>query len=410
MRNASPELFDEIEPNLTEMKLTHLPSLSEAKPISSGDNRAARAKQGLNGSVIIDEVHVVTRSFISESSIDRAGASRDEPMHIEVSTAGKDPDEYGRAQYEYGKQVAAGEVEDQGFFYLCYEAPADLTEEQLEADPVKYGKMANPTWGRIIQEDEYLADYNRSKRSMADLADFMTFRLNVWQQSSSPWIRSSDWAQCKREFSEDDLLGRQCCGGLDIGKVYDMTAWVLMFPWEDGTYRILPRFFLPEAAVKRIAVKVPRLLDWVKEGYVYTTPGNVTDYSFVKKIIAEDARKFVIMELLFDPYNAEHLTQEIETEIGLVRVEFRQTIQNFNAPTQEFERLVIAGQMHHNGNPVMTNQIGHTQVKQDLNANKRPVKPEKDDHKKIDGVVGAIQALAGAVKLSGNWWSADQGM
>lgn len=404
MVEASPELAEEMEINLTEKKITHLPSQSDAKPISSGDNKAAKAKQGLNGSVVIDETHVVTREFISESSLDRAGASRDEPMHIEVSTAGKDPDGYGRAQYDYGKAVEAGEVDDQSFFFLCYEAPQDLTDEELDADPVKWGRMANPTWGRIIQEEEYLADYNRSKRSVADLADFKTFRLNIWQQAASPWLRAGDWKACLRDFTEDDLAGMTCYAGLDLSKTRDMTALVLVFPMGDGRYRLLPFFFLPESGVQRLATLFPQMLDWVKRGYLIQTPGDVIDYGFLKKKLAELAGRFSIGKLLFDPYNAEHITQEIEEELGIPRESFAQTIANFNPPTQDFERLVISGMMEHNGHPVMSWQIGHVQVKTDANANKRPVKPKPDDPKKIDGCVAAIMGLAEAVRNSGADW------
>jgi phage terminase large subunit-like protein len=371
MVEASPDLSEEMEVNLTEMKVTHNATKSDLKPISSGDNKAAKAKQGLNGSVVIDETHVVTREFISESSIDRAGASRDEPMHIEVSTSGKDPDSYGRSQYDYGKQVEAGDVVDINHFFLCYEAPPDLSDEDLDADPVKWGKLANPTWGRIIQEEEYLADYNRSKRSMADLADFKTFRLNIWQQAASPWLRAGDWKACQRDFTEADLHGMECYAGLDLSKTRDMTALVLVFSLGDGRYRLLPYFFLPASGVQRLAILFPQMLDWVKRGY---------------------------------------LTQQIEEEIGIPREAFKQTIANFNPPTQDFERLVISGMLEHNGHPVMTWQIGHVQVKTDANANKRPVKPTPDDARKIDGVVAAIMGIAEAVKGGGSWYVPGQGL
>lgn len=405
MVKASPELSDEISINLAEMKLTHTRTLSEAKPISSGDNRAAKAKQGLNGCVIIDEVHVVTSDFISQSSIDRAGASRDEPMHIEVSTAGKDPDGYGKAQYDYGKQVECGDVEDQAYFFLCYEVPQRLKDEDLDADPLKWGRMANPTWGRIIQEEEYLADYNRSKRSLSDLADFKTFRLNIWQFSSSPWLRMDDWRACRVDFDEDDMLGMSCYAGLDLSKTRDMTALVLTFPM-DGRYRLLPFFFLPESAVERLATRFPQMREWVVKGFIITTPGDVLDYGFLKAKYAELAAKYVIMKLIFDPNNAEAVTQQLADDVGTEREAFAQNIMTFNPPTQDFERLVISHEIEHNGNPVMTWQVGHTKIKTDANANKRPVKPKPDDPRKIDGVVAAIQSLAGAMQGAECWYSA----
>jgi len=416
MVRASPELDEEqggeIGINLTEMKLMHRRSLSDAKPISSGDNRAAKAKQGLNGCVIIDETHVVTRSFISESSLDKAGVSRDEPLHIEVSTAGKDPDGYGRKQYEYGKQVESGEKEDQAFFFLCYEAPQQLRDEDLAADPLKFGAMANPTWSRIIQPEEFLADYNRSKQSLADLADFKTFRLNIWQQTLSPWIRSEDWDLCRTEFSVEDMQGASCCAGLDLAITRDMSSLAFVFPMVEERFRVLVYCFMPERAVQKLAIKVPSVLDWVSRGFIIVTPGETTDYRFIRRKYAELAGTFRITQLIFDEHFAEQLTVEMEEDTGVERLKFPQTIVRFNEPTQNFERAVLDRKLEHNGNPVLTWQMGHVNIKTDLNANKRPVKPENADHKKIDAVVASLMAFAGARQTDGDedWYKNRGGL
>jgi phage terminase large subunit-like protein len=122
---------------------------------------------------------------------------------VEVSTAGNNPDSYGRERYEYAKQVEKDGT-DERTFVAIYEAPQDLTEADLDADPVRYGKMANPTWGRIVKPGEFVSEYHAAKKSPADLADFMMYRLGVWQAAASPWLRESDWAACRREFAEAD--------------------------------------------------------------------------------------------------------------------------------------------------------------------------------------------------------------
>lgn len=410
MVQASPELSRDFEINLTEMKLTHTPTLSDIKPISSNDKKAAKAKQGLNGCVIIDETHVVDRTFISESSLDKAGASRDEPLHIEISTAGRDPSSYGRDRYEYGKRVESGDVVDQGLFFLCYEAPQDLDAVTLDADPVKYGKMANPTWGRIIHEEEFLADYNRSKRSLSDLADFMTMRLNVWQQAASPWLKKSDWDACRVEFSQEDMAGGSCCAGLDLAITRDMSALVLMFHMAGGKYRLLPFFYLPEDAAKMLAMKVPSVREWIRDGHIITTPGATTDYRFIKDKFVELAGQFYIDKLIFDEHFAEQVTQEMSEETGVERFKFSQYLSRFNEPTQNFERLVLDRNIEHNGHPVLSWQMGHVNVMTGRNGYMMPVKPKRDEHKKIDGVVASVMALAGVMAAEPESWMATGGL
>lgn len=404
MVRASPALDElqggEIGINLTEKKLMHRPTLSDAKPISSGDNRAARAKQGLNGSVIVDECHVVSRAFISESSIDMAGISREEPFFIEVSTAGKDPDGYGHSQYEKGKRVESGDDDDQGLFFLCYECPQDVTDDEIHADPVKFGKLCNPTWGRIVQEDEFLAMYREKKSSLADFADFKTMRLNIWQTTTSPWIRIEDWNRCKVEFNESEFDGKVCCAGLDLGITRDMSALVFVFPWGEGKFRLLPFCYAPAKSIATLAVKVPRVLEWVSSRKLISIPGSTTDYRFLLETFKEKAARFRVQQLIFDPRFAEQVTQEMVDITGVERLAFAQHGGRFNEPTQNFERAVLQGNLEHDGNPLMAWEIGHTNVTTDGYGNMRPIKPEREDHKKIDVVVASIMAFAGARLLN----------
>ena len=393
MLKQSPELMAECTINKTTLQIAHIPTRSTLAPISSADARSQESKEGLNGCVLVDEVHVVDRRFMNRVS--RAGISRAEPMQIEVSTAGSNPDGYGKDRYDYGMQVRDGLVDDQRLFFESYAAPQDLGDAELAADPVKFGKLANPAWGHTISEDEYLSDFNSSRRSKVDLAEFKMYRLNIWQNSTSPWLSMDDWKNCGEAFTESDLAGEPCWIGLDLSKTMDMTAAVCCFRRGDEFY-LLPYFWLPEETAVR-QNHLASFLRWSHEGYLELTPGNVVDYSIVEEKLKQLAGTFRVKELIFDKTYAEELTQRVENECGVTRLAFPQTIMNFAGPTAEFERLVIDGKLRHPDHPVLTWQAGHVQVKMDANANKRPVKPSDGDVKKIDGIVAAIMALSRAV-------------
>jgi phage terminase large subunit-like protein len=388
MVKRSPELLSECKINQSSWQLAHLPSSSVFRVVA-GDN--PQSQEGLNGSICVDECHVVDRRLMS--ILKGAGISRSEPLQIEVSTAGNNPDGYGKSQWDYGQGVNAGDFEDQGFLYIAYSAPQELSDEELDRNLLDYAKQANPTLGRIVKEEEFVASYNAAKRSLSDLLDFKMYRLNIWQRSSNPWLKASDWAKCKQTFTEKDLEGRECVAALDLSRTRDMSALVLLFPDEDGEgFTLLPYFWLPEEAAREQGHLAP-FLPWADAGHLMLTPGNVVDYTYIKKTIREKAELFAIRELTFDQTYAEELTQWVENEIGVPRVAYPQTILEFAAPTKEFERLVIAGKLRHNGHPVMTWQAGHVQVRSDVNCNIRPVKPKRDDVRKIDGVVAAVMAL-----------------
>ena len=401
MVKRSPALSAECDINKQTGLITYRLTSSIYKVVA-GDN--PHSQEGLNGSVMVDETHVVDRQLMG--ILKGAGISRSEPLQIEVSTAGANPDSYGRERYEYAKQVEqkGGDI---NLLTAIYEAPQDLSEADLDADPVKWGKLANPAWGRLIKPEEYLADYQASRASATDLNLFKLYRLNIWQSAAAPWLREADWQACRQEYAAEDLAGMDCWAGLDLSRTRDLSALVLAFHFDEEDYRLLPFFWVPEERAKELSRFIP-IYAWEKSGYIEITPGNVIDYGFIKARFRALAKMYNIKELAYDRTYAEELTQTleqgqtddkgvaIEEGTGVVRYAFRQSIMEFAGPTDDFERAVLSGKMGHNGHPVLSWQAGHVKVKVDAVRNKRPVKPGVGDYRTIDGIVAAIMAVARA--------------
>jgi phage terminase large subunit-like protein len=409
MVESSPELAAACSINRSLMQVTHEESRSLVKPISSGDARTQKSKEGLNGSVLIDETHVVDQEFISRVS--RAGISRREPMHLEVSTAGLDPDCYGKRQYDYGKQVESGLREDLRYFFACWEAPQDLSDDELEKDPLKYARMANPAWGHTVHAEEFLDDYNRSKKSVSDLSEFKTYRLDKWQLTSDPWLRTADWSKCAGQFSENDLLGQTCYGAFDLSLKWDTTAIVLIFPNGEKNgepcYRIWPYIFVTEESARRTAGEIP-WRDWERAGHVKITSGNTTDFSLIRRTVREARDKFLLQSFAYDDRFAETVSQELQDEDAIDMVQFNQTPQNFTEPLALLEKDVIDARLEHPDNLCLNWQVGH--------ATKTPkgmlVKPDgKDGIKKIDAVTALVMARQMATMESVcAFWSPEDGV
>ncbi|KKM65639.1 hypothetical protein LCGC14_1489260 [marine sediment metagenome] len=403
MAMSSPELWQELSLNKNSMQLTHEASRSTMRPLSSSNVRTKKSKEGFNGSRGIDEVHVVDRDFME--IISRMGISRSEPMAIEVSTSGDDPDGYGYERFGEATAVLAGKRTNHRLFAMIYAAPQDLADADLDADPVKYGKLANPSWGHTIDEEEYLADYDTSKDSPRKFGRFKMYRLNIWQRSTNPWLRPDDWAQCRQEFTEADLYGRPCGGGLDLARSEDMASFALVFPDEtpgedDNPVRALWWYWLPEAAVERHGHEVA-YAQWAADGWLRVIPGPVIDFSYLERDVVEILGQYDVKCLGFDEHYAHEFTQRLMQQHGYrgELYKFPQTIMGFAGPTAQFERLVIAGKLGHRGNPITSWQAGHVQVWTDANQNMRPVKPKHGDIKKIDGIVASIMALDASQKM-----------
>lgn len=395
MLMKSPALMNACTINRSLMQITHEASRSTLRPLSSANSRTQESKEGLNGSVMIDETHVVDRDFIRR--ISRAGISRRNPLRIEVSTAGNNPDGYGRERFDRARRVEQAEpgYEDDRLFVCIHAAPQDVSDEDLDADPLKYGRMANPAMGVLIDPEEYLRDYRASRSgSLQDWLDFKMYRLNVWQRGSNPWLREGDWQRCRRAFDERTLAGKACWAGLDLSRTRDMSALVLAFPDDEDAEAVylLPYFWLPRQRAQELASLYP-VLEWERQGHLTVTPGGVIDFGAVEDEFARLASLFHVEGLAYDPRYAEELTQRMEGAARVERILFQQNDASFALPTEEFERLVIAGKMHHNGHPVLNWQAGHAHCMKKVSKAKRVVKPSADSPEGVDGIVAAVMAL-----------------
>jgi phage terminase large subunit-like protein len=389
MVDASPELSALLRINRTSKTIFFPATQSYYKALSA----EAHSKEGLNASaIIIDELHVWQGRDLW-STLRYAGRARQQPLIFIITTAGDDILSVCYEQREYTQQVLRGETKDIRLLgYICAaEASDDWTDEATWF-------KTNPSLGKTIDVERFRADFEEARKIPSDLAEWKRYSLDIWATGTSPWLDIQDWHGCHEEFSEESFVGAPCVGGLDLSKTRDMTALVLCFS-RDGHFYLLPYFWLPENTIRdRDTNEYFRV--WREAGQLRATPGDVCDYRQVMADIVALKEKFDIRAIYYDPYNAEPLTQELDETYEIPRFKFGQTISNFAGPTSEFERLLIGREIHHNGHPILTWQAGHVEIKTDANLNKRPVKPSRDDPRKIDGIVAAIMGLAGALEQS----------
>lgn len=385
MVEASEALQSVLRINQTTKTITFEKTKSMYRALSS----EAESKEGLNASgIIVDELHVWYGRKLWDA-LKYAGRARSQPLTFVITTAGDDPLSVCREQYDYAKGVLAGTVNDDRFF--AYIREAQPNDDWMDPD---VWKKANPSLGITINEADFAADMLEASKTPTTQASAKRYSLNLWATATNPWLRIEDWNRCEEPYTADMLEGMTCHAGLDLAKTRDMTALVLIFRHEETRIlRLLPFFWLPEAAVHD-PDKPEEYRVWAREGLLEVTPGNVCDYTFITRRLVELKERFDIRELAFDPYNAEQLTQELESEHDLKRIAFPQTIQHFTEPTKEFERLILSRGLRHNGNPILTWQAGNVSVRTDANGNIRPVKPPQGDPRKIDGIVAAIMGLA----------------
>jgi phage terminase large subunit-like protein len=406
MRAASPSLAKRITKVRDNMSVAT--TASKFEPLGSDEDTL----DGLNvHAAIVDELHAHKTRFVWDV-LDTATAARRQPLMFAITTAGFNRQSVCWLQHEYCEKVLEGiHSDDTLFVYIATLDPDDDWEDE------SVWQKANPNLGVSVKLDDLRRKAEKAKADPAALNSFLRLHLNRWTQTDTRWMDLDEWADCSAPFAagapaipsdphaardelRERLIGRRCFGGLDLSSKVDLTAFVLLFtPTDDDPrYIAIPWFWMPEDNVeKRVKQdRVPYDL-WIREHWIETTDGNVVDYDVIRAHIVEQRDDFEIAEIAFDPWNATHLSTQLQDD-GLTTVEFRQGFASMSAPTKELMTLVLGRKLAHLGNPVLRWMASNLVVKTDPAGNIKPNKEKSAE--KIDGIVALIMALGRAQATS----------
>jgi phage terminase large subunit-like protein len=199
--------------------------------------------------------------------------------------------------------------------------------------------------------------------------------------------------KCAGEVEPEE--GERCWIGVDVSATTDLTAVVAAFRGEKGVVSVLPHFFLPKdnLADRSDRDGVP-YSDWVEQGFVTATPGNVIDYSTVTEHIRKLCASFDVREIAFDRAYAQAVMGPL-TEDGLPVITMQQGWVTQSPALNELERLIIGGKFRHGGNPVLRWNFANVAIATDAN-NNRLIRKSKSTGR-VDGVAATWMAVARAV-------------
>ena len=327
---------------------------------------------------------------------------RRQPLHLIITNAGDDLQSICYKQREKAQAIIDGSYTDHRYHALIYSADKKEVLEELEsvsngADSIPVARSCNPSIDVILDEKDLLADIKDALQVPREIPNLLRFTYGVWEMSSNPWLDIDEFKKCEIDWEDQWAIGRDCWIGLDLAKTSDTTAAVICWHDDDNnSYRMESRFWLPQGSVD----KYSHLIDykeWQDSGDITVTDGDVCDYDVVFRDLLELSEQYCVQEILYDPYNAEHLMQQFSEQTGIERKIFPQTIKHFAEPTKEFERLITNRELKIKRNDCWRFQASVVTTKPDANNNIRPIKPGKDSAKKIDGIVSAIMSLGGAM-------------
>lgn len=389
MVRASPELSAHVFIRESTKILTG-PGGSRYRALAADAHR----QEGLNASAILfDELHAQPGRELWDC-LRYAGASRRQPLHLSITTAGGDLQTICGEQYQYAKRVMSDDVIDPTFFAYIAEAGND-DDWSLEST----WKKANPSYGITIDPAAFRADFLEAKESPAKENSFRRYRLNQWVQTADAWLSMNQWDDCLAEFDAESLEGHPCFAGLDLSATDDTTALVLVFPQETGV-KILSWFWLPKENIGALERKHKAPYQaWAKQKLFTLTAGNVVDYRELRKDINAIGQRFNVQSMVID---RKFQGQSLETELiedGFAVYAAGQGWISQDLPAKEIERLLKSGRLWHNGHPVMRWHASNVVVDIDKNGNYSLNK--RKSRSKIDGMAALINAMQPALKATG---------
>ena len=419
-RDQAKEVFDEIcrcvkvSPALSKRFTVQrseikCPRQGVIKPLSSDANTL----DGLNLNLaVVDEFHAMKTADLYRVLASSMG-SRKSPLMLAITTAGFVADGPCAMFMRAGKSVLEGQKQNDRLLILPYE----IDEGDAWDDP-EIWKKSNPNLSVSISSEYMDAQCKNAKLyGSRSITEFMVKHLNVFVGSSAVWIPDDDWmseANCREPRVThviDEKTNKPVAYlGLDLASTDDITALAICTGDAEMGWGFEMHYFLPERAIER---RLDQDENTIYLGFkdcknVHITPGNVTDYNVIRRMISghyvQDGsvqydsdnlmERYLIRGVAYDRWNSLNLIRDLEGD-GVPCDPYGQGFASMSFPSKEFEKSALQGHIAHGGDEVLRWMMGNIELRYDASGNIKPDKSKSGD--KIDGVVAAVMAIGEAL-------------
>lgn len=343
---------------------------------------------GFNASfALIDEYHAAKDSRLYDVLKSSQG-QRKNPHLMVISTVGFSITSPFKKLYDTDCEILHGLKEDDSTFAMIFA----LDDGDDWRDETVWRKIA-PNLDITVTTKYLREQVIQAENNVSAETGILVKNFNVWQQVTNIWIPDSYVNRCFKKisysyFNEDTSL---CYVGTDLAAVGDMTAVSCLFT-KDGDDKIyfITEYFLPETALTESPNR-ELYKQWKRQGLLTITEGNVTDYTYVTKMLLTRNSHIPIRKVAYDSWNSVQWAIQCE-EAGLPLEPYSQSIGNFNRPTRELERLIRSQKVVFQTNEITRWMFRNVLLKHDHNDNVKPTKGGTQGQK-IDGVIAILEAL-----------------
>ncbi|MEK4678327.1 terminase large subunit [Bacillus sp. FSL K6-2944] len=345
--------------------------------------------KGLEGKnpyfVLNDELHAQENMDMYDN-LKSAQISREQPIMLNISTAGKGSSSVGMRVYKYAKQVLENDNDD-SLFVAIWEPNKNYDWENR-----KVWAMVNPNIGVSVTMEQLEIEFKKAKQSAHSKAEFLSKHLNVFVNSADNYFEHD---QVQHVLVEDlgDLTGEVCYIGLDLSKTTDLTCVSLNFPTHDeegnSILKVKQMYFIPTDNIefREKEDNVP-YTDMVERGFVTFCDGKMINQDQVMDYIVECMNVYDVQQINYDPAMSQKLIEKLEN-LGLECIAVNQYPNVMNAMLDDSEILIYEKRLI-TDNPLFVYCALNVVVVTNINGMKAPSK--RQSKKKIDGFVAFLVA------------------
>ena len=384
MLRAMPEFCSRAGVETAAHSINQLRTNSFFRPLSSDANSAEGVQPYFT---CIDELHAHPSRDLYDN-LDTANGKRQGSLLWVITTAGSDQAGICYEVRSYVTKILDGVVDDESVFGIIF----TIDDEDDWATGPKVWRKANPNWGISVDPEEIAQKIQKALSVASAQPSVQTKHLNRWVNADHAWMDMQRWAKCADEtLSLENFGGERCVIGLDLASKLDLLAKVKLF-WKDMEekrhYYVFGDYWTPEARLDQ--TQNSQYKGWVIDGRLHTCSGETNDYDVVEDAIRADCRRFEVVEVAHDQYQAVTLVNHLQPE-GITMAEVPQTAKMLSEPMKELEAAVYDGRFHFDGDPILTWAISNVVCHIDKNDNLFPNKETYE--KKIDPVTALLTAL-----------------
>jgi len=343
----------------------YVPSTHSVLKVVSAE---AYSKEGANPHrLVLDELHAMKdRKLFDVYSLAMGNRGKIAQL-VAITTAGVKQDITGQdsiaySLYQYGKQVANGEIDDPNFFMAWWEAPPEADHRLPET-----WKLANPAFDDLVAESDFASAVKRTPE-----AEFRTKRLNQWVNTKSAWLPAGAWDALKDDFEmtpEDEYVV-----GFDGSWKNDSTALVaVLLPKEEGE-----------------PFRVKHIKSWEKDFTIDDDSWRVDKHEVSQYLLDFYEHYPRMKELVCDPSYWEDELWDWNAA-GLPVVAYRNSTDRTIPATAKLFDGIMSGAIRHDGSASMARHLDNCILKID-NRGARITKDFRQPKLKVDNAIALMMA------------------